>query len=317
MAGGDLPGARELDQTPTWAVAGVCAVIVLISILLEMTLHHVGHWFDRRRKKALVEALEKVKAELMVLGFISLLLTFGQKYITRICIPEKLADTMLFCAKDYDKVHKHHGPDSGQLTVEKGKGGGAEHHRRLLWHERRFLAGGGGKEKGCGEGYLPMISVNGLHQLHIFIFFLAVFHVLYSAITMTLGRLKIRGWKVWERDAVKDHDEVSRFRLTHEDSFVKDHTSAWASNKISFFILCFFRQFFRSVRRADFLTMRHGFISVHLAPGSKFNFQKYILRSLEDDFKVVVGITPLLFISVKGLKRKQTAASRTCCTART
>lgn len=36
-----------------------------------------------------------------------------------------------------------------------------------------------------------MISLNGLHQLHIFIFFLAVFHVVYSAITMTLGRLKV------------------------------------------------------------------------------------------------------------------------------
>lgn len=41
MAGGG-PGARELDQTPTWAVALVCAVIVLISILLEKVLHKVG-----------------------------------------------------------------------------------------------------------------------------------------------------------------------------------------------------------------------------------------------------------------------------------
>lgn len=42
MAGGADPGARELDQTPTWAVALVCAVIVLISILLEKVLHAVG-----------------------------------------------------------------------------------------------------------------------------------------------------------------------------------------------------------------------------------------------------------------------------------
>lgn len=31
-------------------------------------------------------------------------------------------------------------------------------------------------------------------------------------------------------------------------------------------------------------------LQVHLAPGSKFDFQKYIKRSLEDDFKVIVGI---------------------------
>lgn len=33
-----------------------------------------------------------------------------------------------------------------------------------------------------------------------------------------------------------------------------------------------------------------SFIKVHLTPGSKFDFQKYIKRSLEDDFKVIVGI---------------------------
>ena len=32
---------RKLDQTPTWAVASVCAVII-ISILLEKILHKVG-----------------------------------------------------------------------------------------------------------------------------------------------------------------------------------------------------------------------------------------------------------------------------------
>lgn len=33
---------RQLDETPTWAVASVCAVIVLMSILLELVLHRVG-----------------------------------------------------------------------------------------------------------------------------------------------------------------------------------------------------------------------------------------------------------------------------------
>jgi mlo protein len=38
-----------------------------------------------------------VGAELMVLGFISLLLVFGQNYIIKICITEEAADTMLPC----------------------------------------------------------------------------------------------------------------------------------------------------------------------------------------------------------------------------
>lgn len=290
MAGGEAPGARQLDQTPTWAVAAVCAAIVLISILLENVLHHVGEWFQERHKKALYEALEKVKGELMVLGFISLLLTFSQNFIAKICISEKYASTMLPCPKKGSIDAEHHGPEQAE----------EEHRRRLLWYERRFL-GGDSMAAGCKLGYVPLISVNGLHQLHIFIFFLACFHVIYSCITMMLGRLKIRGWKDWERQSIKDHDAMNdptRFRLTHETSFVRDHSSFWTKTPALFYIVCFFRQFFRSVNKADYLTMRHGFISVHLAPGSKFDFQKYIKRSLEDDFKVVVGISPLLWASV-------------------
>ena len=65
----------------------------------------------------------------MILGFISLLLTFGQNYIIKICIPTKVANTMLPCAAKEDKL-------------EKGDEG--EHHRRLLMYERRFLAAAGG-----------------------------------------------------------------------------------------------------------------------------------------------------------------------------
>ncbi|KAL6995999.1 hypothetical protein U1Q18_006137 [Sarracenia purpurea var. burkii] len=129
MAGGGDNSARELDQTPTWAVALVCAIIVLISILLEKILHGVGEWFRERRKKPMLEALEKIKAELMVLGFISLLLTFGQNYIARICIPLKVANTMLPCPK-YGSHYEDEPPGEDEH----------EHHRRLLWNEHRFLA---------------------------------------------------------------------------------------------------------------------------------------------------------------------------------
>ncbi|KAE8729063.1 MLO-like protein 7 [Hibiscus syriacus] len=301
MSGGGVSG-RELDQTPTWAVAVVVALIILISIALEKILHTV---FEHKKKEALLEALEKVKGELMVLGFISLLLTFGQSYISKICIPEEVADTMLFCPKRH--AESAHGQGGHGDHKEEGHGDhheegarGEEHHRRLLFYDdaRRFLSGHD-NTAACDKGYVPLISVHALHQLHIFIFFLAVFHVAYSATTMMLGRLKTRGWKEWERECINSLNELndpSRFRLTHETSFVRDHTrGAWTKTKFSFYFVCMWRQFFRSVTKADYSTMRHGFVSVHLTPGSKFDFQKYIKKSLEDDFKVVVGITPALW----------------------
>nr|XP_004512433.2 MLO-like protein 10 [Cicer arietinum] len=268
--------SRKLDETPTWAVASVCTVFILISIALEKSLHKLGMWLGRRQKKALLEALEKIKAELMILGFISLLLTFGQNYIVRICILEEVANKMLPCPHKYSNIS-----DDKKSS--------------------RFLAADTPSFKCSRKGHEPLLSINGLHQLHIFIFFLAVFHVLYSAITMLLGRLKIRGWKEWEEETSTHGNQfandAAKFRLTHETSFVRAHTSFWTRIAISFYIGCFFRQFYRSVRRVDYQTLRNGFISVHLAPGSKFNFQKYIKRSLEDDFKVVVGVSPVLWAS--------------------
>ncbi|CAN4078575.1 unnamed protein product [Withania somnifera] len=269
MAGGGDGTSRQLDQTPTWAVAGVCAVIILISIALEKIIHKLGTWLTDRHKK------------LMVLGFISLTLVFSQYYIAGICIPISVADTMLPCPA----VHK----DAKEEE---------EHRRKLLRYERRILAGA---EPKCKEGRVPLVTVDALHQIHILIFFLAVLHVLYSAITMWLGRLKTRGWKGWEQEtsthSYEFSNDPSRFRLTHETSFVRAHTSFWTRIPIFFYIGCFFRQFFKSVSKSDYLALRNGFISVHLAPGSKFNFQKYIKRSLEDDFKVVVGVSPVLWAS--------------------
>ncbi|PWA59855.1 MLO10 [Artemisia annua] len=283
MAGDTSEVTRQLDQTPTWAVAGVCAVIIIVSIALEKVLHKLGKFFTDKHKRALFEALEKVKAELMVLGFISLILTFSQYYIAKICIPISVADTMLPCAKR----------DKGEKEKEGAR-------RLLLWYEHgRMLAGA--KESSCEKGKVPIITVDGLHQLHILIFFLAVLHVVYSAATMALGRLKTRGWKQWEEET-SSHDyefsnDPSRFRLTHETSFVRAHTSFWTRIPFFFYIGCFFRQFFRSVSKSDYMTLRNGFINLHLAPGTKFNFQKYIKRSLEDDFQVVVGVSPVLWAS--------------------
>lgn len=40
MAGGG--GGRSLEQTPTWAVAVVCFVLVAISIVIEYIIHLIG-----------------------------------------------------------------------------------------------------------------------------------------------------------------------------------------------------------------------------------------------------------------------------------
>ncbi|MED6183560.1 hypothetical protein PIB30_038964 [Stylosanthes scabra] len=296
MAGGEGGGGgeRSLQETPTWAVAVVCSVFVILSVLIEHGIHSLGKWFQKKQKKAMIEALEKIKSELMLLGFISLLLTFGTNYIKKICIPKGVGDTMLPCKK-----------------VEPGGDDGGDGRRGLLSFEveedidvmlwRRVLATSTSGDEYCStKDKVPLMSASGLHQLHIFIFVLAVFHIFYSVMTMLLSQAKMKKWKSWEAETssleYQFSNDPARFRLAHQTSFVKQH-SGWSRMPGIRWIVAFFRQFFASVTKVDYMTMRHGFINAHLSPNSKFNFHKYIKRSMEDDFKVVVGISMPLWVS--------------------
>lgn len=156
MAGGGDESAPTLEYSPTWIVALVCTVIVLISFVFERLLHRLGkvkllhsppafplfaHSFyaERADKNSILQvlkkknqiplfhALQKIKegqfssfhsprclycalmqlqegkgffAELMLLGFISLLLVVFQGSIQRICISESLTHHLRPCKRD-------------------------------------------------------------------------------------------------------------------------------------------------------------------------------------------------------------------------
>ncbi|KAK1388663.1 hypothetical protein POM88_016841 [Heracleum sosnowskyi] len=287
MAGGS--GERSLQETPTWAVAIVCGVFVIISIIIEHGIHSLGKFFKKRKKNAMNEALEKIKAELMLLGFISLLLTVGTSYIVKICIPTKLGDTFLPCEDNKKKSY-----DKG------GSGGGGDDRRKLLSYAeeiiwRRALASGDEEEDYCAaRDKVSLISYKGVHQLHIFIFVLAVLHVVYSVILVVLGQAKMMKWKGWEAETssleYQYTTDPERFRFSHQTSFVKRH-ARFSSMPGAKWIVAFFRQFFGSISKVDYMAIRTGFINANVAPNGQFNFHKYIKRSMEDDFKKVLGIS--------------------------
>ncbi|KAK0604956.1 hypothetical protein LWI29_021309 [Acer saccharum] len=180
MAG--ATGDRSLKETPTWAVALVCAGFVIISILIEHGILSIGKLFQRKQKKAMTEALEKIKSELMLLGFMSLLITVGTKPISKICIPASAGDIMLPCKKDSKEEDSHEGGDDNRRRLLLYSGD-------VIW--RRGLASAGGDDYCSKSGKVPLVSQTGIHQLHIFIFVLAVIHVLYSVVTIGLAKAKI------------------------------------------------------------------------------------------------------------------------------
>ncbi|OEL32529.1 MLO-like protein 1 [Dichanthelium oligosanthes] len=200
MAGGGAKaaaGAPEitLEHTPTWIVASVCSVIVVISLLFERLLHRLGKKLSKSHRKPLYEALLKVKEELMLLGFISLMLNVLQGATQKICVRESVMHHLLPCPRREPSTG-----GAAQTTAHYS----ATVFTGVLGSTRRLLAGGGASSDYCQKrgknsyfaiksfisdfkGKVPILSVEAIHQLHIFIFVLAVTHVVLSAITLILG----------------------------------------------------------------------------------------------------------------------------------
>ncbi|KAK1591199.1 hypothetical protein Q3G72_003763 [Acer saccharum] len=249
-----------LEYTPTWVVALV---------------------LKKNDQKPLFEALQKIKEELMLLGFISLLLTVFQNSIAKFCISEDLASKWLPCKKDRS-------PNTITTT-----------------HFDRLLAESSASADYCtANGKVPLLSSTALHHLHIFIFVLAVVHVTFCALTILFGGAKIRKWKRWEDSASKgeyDLQEGQSSRYTHvqDHDFIKHRFQGLGkSYSLLGWLHSFFKQFYGSVTKSDYTTLRLGFIMTHCRGNPKFNFHKYMMRTLEADFKKVVGISWYLWLFV-------------------
>ncbi|CAL9183910.1 unnamed protein product [Musa hybrid cultivar] len=328
----DAP-SETLEYTPTWVVATVCSVIIIISLTAERSLHCLGkarplnqlyHFLFliillKKKQDALNRALQKLKEELMLLGFISLLLTVFQSLISNICIPKSVSSYMLPC-----KVEK----STSVQEIYHGMGFYYGHR----WNKRRLLSSGSSSGFCLSKGKVPLLSLEALHQLHIFIFVLAVVHVVFSASTMVLGGAKASylKWKHWENAIqaeiskeeiqkkneskieqnekehnVKEYDDKKHEPTeqdvqthNHHHEFVKERTLGfWQQLVVVSWMISFFKQFYSSVSKSDYRALRAGFVMRH-SSNKAYDFHKYMMRALEDDFKKVVGISWYLWLFV-------------------
>ncbi|KAI3470261.1 hypothetical protein Pfo_026924 [Paulownia fortunei] len=298
MAGGGGGEEVSLEYTPTWVVALVCTVIVAISLAAERVLHYTGKFLINKKQGPLFEALLKIKEELMLLGFISLLLTVFQNRISSICIAKHLTNDWLPCKKETDD--------------DDGGGGKSTAHFHSSFFPfllpgggRRLLAAASDAAGHCEkDGKAPLLSLKALHDLHIFIFVLAVVHVVFSALTILFGSLKIRQWRQWEDTIQKkenDPEEGQKTKVTHvhQHDFIRARFRGFGKDlTLLSWVHSFLKQFYGSVNESDYTTLRLGFIMTHYRDNPKFNFYKYMVRALESDFKKVVGISWYLWIFV-------------------
>ncbi|RCV33794.1 hypothetical protein SETIT_7G111000v2 [Setaria italica] len=268
-----------LEETPTWIVASVCSAIVLISLVFERGLHHLGKALERRRV-TLYETLLKLKEELMLLGFVSLLLVVFQDLIQKICIDESLMEHWLPCrGGNNDKHASAAAAHYGAASTFAASG-------------RRMLKGGAAFGHCSSKGKVPLLSRHALEQLHIFIFVLAITHVVLSALTVLLGLLQMRKWMHWENNIQQEGSSAPKMiKRVQKIKFIQDRCKG--HERLTWVIIwmrSFFKQFYGSVSNDDYVTMRLGFVMEHFRGHPKFNFYDYMIKALDKDFKRVVGI---------------------------
>ncbi|MED6225088.1 hypothetical protein PIB30_090424 [Stylosanthes scabra] len=278
---------ESLEYTPTWIVAVVCTIIVFISLVVERGLHKLGKYFKRKNQTPLFDALQKLQEELMLLGFISLLLTVFQSAISHICIPRELTTAMLPCKRPHESSE---GSAHDQIYFDG------------IINKRRLFSVGDTSQICRSKGKVPLLSIESLHHLHIFIFVLAVVHAVFCVTTLFLGIARMRQWKRWEeeihRKVSRTADSSSVLALHHHEFFKKHADGHWRRAAVVGWLISFFKQFYGSVTESDYVALRYGFIKEHCPHKPRFDFHEYMVRTLEVDFRKIVGISWYLWLFV-------------------
>jgi hypothetical protein len=81
-----MGAGRNLEHTPAAVVFLVFIFFLIVSYLIEQLFHRLEHYFEHHRLLGLKTALSKVKEELMLMGFCSLVLIVFEENILSICV---------------------------------------------------------------------------------------------------------------------------------------------------------------------------------------------------------------------------------------
>ncbi|KAK9165147.1 hypothetical protein Scep_000338 [Stephania cephalantha] len=278
---------KSLYETPTWAVATVITGMVSVGFLVHGSLKRFAKWLIDTRRKALLAALEKIKEELMLFGLLSLLMGHWTIWVSKICIKSSVLSSRFYpcTVEGYNKL---------LVPLEETLIASFDESNYSVFEQDKTVRHGH-----CPEGSEPFASYESLEQLHRLLFVLGIVHICYNFATAALAMLKIQSWSTWESQAksmVANLQGPNPKSLGRLSTFIFHQTShPWSQNKVLVWMLCFSRQFWSSINRADYMALRLGFITNHELHLS-YDFHSYMLRSMEEEFRGIVGISIPLWI---------------------
>ncbi|KAL0030493.1 hypothetical protein WJX79_009941 [Trebouxia sp. C0005] len=250
----DETGASILE-TESYIIALVFLAFLALFITFEKVLEWRRASLKRRRKFGLLAAVEASTSELMLFGVASLLLTIFQDPIASICVkaPSSASWTILSqlngcpcCLKNTKSVTECFfegegcGPalcncnDADPACLEASEAGerrllAAPHasgSRGLLQDSSNVTQCVGLNEFSqaeCGNrpGYKQALSTNAIHQIHMFLFYIALCHIICGYVMIRISSARVDIWRQWLLDddahSKAVHEALQRFSKPKHD----------------------------------------------------------------------------------------------------
>jgi mlo protein len=301
---------NDIEHTMSWKVAIFFILFLIISILFENLLHYVDHKLHHNSEAGLRLAVEKIKDEIMLMGFISLVLLSVESSIVGFCVPDSLYHAYgipyYHCNADYYKS-KGYGNTTNATAVRRllemgsGGGGGVDNtntaapppgptsllgaipflgapRRGVSETARRLAAAADGERCASQPGTIPLIDTLALHNAHQLIFMMAVIHITYACGIMFISQIAQKRLNRWERFGDDADEDASALKAPKR-----------VGNTAVLFFLSLFEQFWTSIDAFTFLALRRFYIAKHNLKHD-FDFSSHVNKALVHDFHEVLGI---------------------------
>ena len=183
-----MAAGKNIEESNSERICLVLLVFIGGSTVFEVLLHKLEHYFLHHRKKGLVGALNKIKEEIMLVGFISLTLTALETNIISICVPIA-SNLKLGIPMAHDQCLDAWRSSSGSGSGS-GSGSNTTNQRRMLLAATATAA--------CPAGQEQWIERAALHDVHLIIFFQAFTHISITLMCYLLSLYRVQLWESFE-----------------------------------------------------------------------------------------------------------------------
>ena len=86
-AGVSAGAGNNIEQTPSWKIGIFFSIFLVLSLMLEFGLEWLEEYLHEHHMDGVKMTVEKIKEELMLMGFISLCLLIVEDYLVEWCLP--------------------------------------------------------------------------------------------------------------------------------------------------------------------------------------------------------------------------------------